>query len=77
MESNRTRKGFVADQVVDRVMSLVYEGKQRLMVGVYRPTMKSNSDNFRASSMVLRETLKVLLPDSGGNTHFHCGCYWH
>lgn len=51
VESNRTRKDFVAEQVVDRVMSLVYEGKPKPVVGVYRLTMKSNSDNFRASSI--------------------------
>ena len=51
VESNRTRKDFVAEQVVDRVMRLVYEGKQKPVVGVYRLTMKSNSDNFRASSI--------------------------
>lgn len=70
VESGRTRKDFVVDQVVDRVMSLVYEGKPKPVVGVYRLTKKSNSDNFRASSMVLRETLKVLLPDSGGQHAF-------
>ena len=51
VESNRTRKDFVAEQVVDRVMGLVYEGKSKPVVGVYRLTMKSNSDNFRASSI--------------------------
>ena len=51
VESNRTRKDFVAEQVVDRVMSLVYGGKPKPVVGVYRLTMKSNSDNFRASSI--------------------------
>ena len=51
VESNRTRKDFVAEQVVDRVMSLVYEGESKPVVGVYRLTMKSNSDNFRASSI--------------------------
>lgn len=51
VESNRTRKDFVAEQVVDRVMSLVYEGRPKPVVGVYRLTMKSNSDNFRASSI--------------------------
>lgn len=51
VESNRTRKDFVARQVVDRVVSLVYEGTPEPVVGVYRLTMKSNSDNFRASSI--------------------------
>ena len=51
VESNRTRKDFVAEQVVDRVMSLVYSGTPAPVVGVYRLTMKSNSDNFRASSI--------------------------
>ena len=51
VESNRTRKDFVAEQVVDRVMGLVYEGRPKPVVGVYRLTMKSNSDNFRASSI--------------------------
>ena len=51
VEANRTRKDYVADQVVDRVMQLVYQGVERPLVGVYRLTMKSGSDNFRASSV--------------------------
>lgn len=51
VDSNRTRKDFVADQVIERVMDLVYEGHSKPVVGVYRLTMKSNSDNFRASSI--------------------------
>lgn len=51
VESNCTRKDFVAEQVVDRVMQLVYKGHPKPVVGVYRLTMKSNSDNFRASSI--------------------------
>ena len=51
VDSNRTRKDFVADEVIQRVMSLVYDGADQPLVGVYRLTMKSGSDNFRASSI--------------------------
>lgn len=51
VDSNRTRKDHIADVVIDRIMRMVYEGKKSPAVGVYRLTMKSNSDNFRASSI--------------------------
>ena len=51
VEANRTRKDFVADEVLQMVWNRVYAGKQKPVVGVYRLTMKSNSDNFRASSI--------------------------
>ena len=51
VDANRTRKDFIADEVIQRVMDLVYEGVKKPMVGVYRLTMKSGSDNFRASSI--------------------------
>ena len=51
VEANRTRKDFVADEVLQMVWDRVYEGGERPVVGVYRLTMKSNSDNFRASSI--------------------------
>ena len=51
VESNRTRKDHVADEVLRRVNGLVYSGTARPVVGVYRLTMKSGSDNFRASSV--------------------------
>lgn len=51
VESNRTRKDFVADEVLKRVAKLAYSGTPAPIVGVYRLTMKSGSDNFRASSV--------------------------
>jgi UDPglucose 6-dehydrogenase len=51
VEANSTRKDFVAEQVEARVVKLVYEGVCQPMVGVYRLTMKSGSDNFRSSSI--------------------------
>ena len=51
VEANRTRKDFVAEEIVNRVWGLVYEGVEKPVVGVYRLTMKTGSDNFRASSI--------------------------
>lgn len=45
VESNRTRKDYIAEQVLDRI------GHDNGVVGIYRLTMKSNSDNFRQSSI--------------------------
>ena len=51
VEANRTRKDYIADAVLDRVTRLVYRGVAQPKVGVYRLTMKTGSDNFRASSI--------------------------
>ena len=51
VDANRTRKDYIADEVLQLVWDKVYEGKPKPVVGVYRLTMKSNSDNFRASSI--------------------------
>jgi len=51
VDANRTRKDFMADEVLQMVWDRVCAGKEKLVAGVYRLTMRSNSDNFRASSI--------------------------
>lgn len=51
VQANHTRKDWVAEQVLGCVEKLVKQGCSRPTVGIYRLTMKSGSDNFRASSI--------------------------
>lgn len=78
VESNHTRKDVIAENILKRAG--YYDGKRDEIIGVYRLTMKTESDNFRASSVqsvmkrLLAKGVKMLVYEPALTTPEFMGC---
>lgn len=76
VDSNRTRKDFIAERVM---LKAGYPNKKDIVVGVYRLTMKTDSDNFRQSAIqgVMKRLesygADILIYEPAANTDEHFG----
>lgn len=67
VESNKTRKQYIANEIIKKVKDLENDECMDVTVGIYRLTMKSNSDNFRESSIfdiidiLLKNNINILI----------------
>ena len=55
LDSNKTRKEYIADKIIENAMEISNKPKEEITIGIYKLSMKKDSDNFRSSS-----TLDVL-----------------
>ena len=75
VEANKTRKSFIVNTILDRLSS-----NTKPVVGIYRLTMKSGSDNFRESSikdvitMLLEKGISIVIyePNLKVDTYYNC-----
>lgn len=68
--SNKTRKEFIADKVIEYAIDKTNKKKEDITIGIYKLAMKANSDNYRSSSsldiynILINKDIKVIIYDN-------------